>query len=730
MLKDAKWIKSAENEECGCCEFYKDIYVDKRVKKAELCISAMGMYKAFINGKPIGNELFTPYFTDYSSRLQYQTYDITDMITDKFQLSVICAEGWAVGKTWGRCNYHENISLIFSIDIIFEDNTAASYTSDGEVYVRTSQIVSSSIYDGENIDKTAEIRQLGNALYDEKVKTKLIPQEGESVVEQDIVMPVCVFKTPKGETVIDFGQNMSGYVEVTISGKYGDVIEISHAEVLDKDGNFYRDNLRSAKQSNKYVLSGQGMEVFKPTFTWQGFRYIRLDKFPFEEVDLTCFKAIAVYSDIKRTGSFVCGNPKINQLYHNVIWGQKSNFIDIPTDCPQRDERQGWTGDAQVFVRTAAINFDVEKFFKKWLKDLSADQRYDGAVQRVVPALNPDLAETGKTDISAAWGDAATICPWEIYRAYGNKDVLENQFDSMRRWVEYMHKAGPDEFLWLDGNHFGDWLAMDNKDGSYVGATPPDYIASAFFAYSTSLLVKAGKVLGYDMEEYEILYENIVKEFKKRFIKDGLPSSKTQTAYALALHFDLCVDRQKTADGLYKLIKDNGTKLTTGFVGTPYLLYALSDNGYTKTAFDLLLQEEFPSWLYSVNKGATTMWEHWDGIKEDGSFWSPDMNSFNHYAYGSVYSWIFETAGGVQITEDGAGYKKVILTPHTDRRIGFLKAGIQTKFGKLSSCWSYIDDNRVKFEFEIPEGVTADIVLPDRCCKNIKGGNYLFVVNT
>jgi len=729
MFKNSKWIKSPENKEEACYEFYIEFNSKKAVKSAELNITAMGMYRAYINGQRVGDELFTPYWTEYSKRLQYQTYDVTSLINKNTEVCIICAEGWAVGDirsggSW-RNHYADNISLKFVLNITYDDGTKAEIISDENIKVRTSEIMYSSIYNGETIDKTAEIRELGNALIDENVVTTIIPQQGEKVIEQDIIYPVKLIETPCGEMVIDFGQNLSGYVEVTARGHKGDTIKISHAEILDRDGNFYTANLRTAKQQNTYVLAGDGEETFKPVFTWQGFRYVRLDEYPFEEIDSNDFKAIVVYSDIKRTGDFVSGNQKINQLYHNIIWGQKGNFVDVPTDCPQRDERMGWTGDAQVFVRTAAINFDVEKFFTKWLADLAASQLDNGGIYWFVPTNNEQ--HKYPENVGAAWGDAATICPWEIYMAYGNKEILEKQYDSMKKWVDYIGNVTEEKFLWIGGKQFGDWLGMDNEDGSYQGATAKEYISSAFYAYSTFLFVKAGKVIGRDMSDYEELYENIVKTFKARFMKDGLPTSKTQTAYAIALYFNLCTDKEKTAKGLAELVKNNGNRLTTGFVGTPYLLHALSENGYSDVAFDLLMQEAFPSWLFSVNQGATTMWEHWDGVKEDGSFWEDRMNSFNHYAYGAVYDWIFGVAAGIKILEDGAGYKHVSIKPHTDKRLGFLKAGIETRYGRLSSYW-YCKDNETYFEFEIPNGVTAEITLPDGKGMTLGGGNYTMSV--
>ncbi len=727
MIHNAKWIKSPVNDEEACYIFCKEFDADKSVKKATLEISAMGMYRAYINEMRISDELFTPYWTEHKSRTQYQSYDVTDMLKAENKLCIEAAEGWAVGYIRSgaehRNHYARNISVIFALNIVFDDGTELCINSDESVEVKASQILRSSVYHGETVDGTAKVREIGRALVDNTVKTGLVPQIGEKVVEQDILYPVELIVTPKGEKVIDFGQNLAGYVEVHTKGNYGDRIVISHAEVLDKDGNFYTENLRTAKQQNTYILSGED-EVFKPTFSWQGFRYIRLDEYPFDEVKLADFKAIAVHSDIKRTGSFACGNEKINQLYHNIIWGQKCNFIDVPTDCPQRDERVGWTGDAQVFVRTAAINYDVEKFFEKWLLDLAAGQFESGGVQWECPSNNLNYEE----NVSSAWGDAATICPWEIYMAYGNKKILKNQFESMKKWVEYIHSFGEEEYLWLGGKQLGDWLAMDNLEAPdpRFGATPYDFISSAFFAYSTALLIKAGKVLGYDMSEYEELYKNIVKAFREKFIKDGIPTANTQTAYVLALRFGLTTDAEKTAKGLAKMLKDNGNKLTTGFVGTPHLLHALSENGYKDLAYDLLFQESVPSWLYQVNNGATTMWEHWDSIKEDGTFWPVSMNSFNHYAYGSVYDWIFGVSAGIQPLEDGAGYKHISIKPSSEKRLGFVKAGIETRFGKVSSYWYYKRD-KIHYEFDVPKGVTAEIILPDGTNQTVGGGRYIFV---
>lgn len=717
MKHNAIWIKApvpAANP-----IFYRNIEAVKDLKHAQLKISAIGMYTAYINGQRVGNEIFTPYWTEYKKRVQYQTYDVTNMLKSKNELCILCAEGWAVGNFgYENLNHYasNHISIIYELELTYEDSTVSVVRSDTSTLVKTSHIMYSQIYNGETIDYCAECEFLGNAK-PSSVNTMLVPQQGEPVKEQDRLRAERLIITPKGERVIDFGQNLSGYVEIRANGSRGDVISISHAEVLDKDGNFYTENLRAAKQKMTYVLSGNGTEILKPYFSWQGFRFIRINEFP-SDIDITDFTAVAVHSDIARTGYFDCGNEKINKLYSNIIWGQKSNYIDVPTDCPQRNERLGWTGDAQVFARTAAINFDVEKFYSKWLVDLALGQQPDGGVKGIVPMT----AVTQQPKLSAGWGDAAVICPWEIYLAYGNDEILRNQFNSIKAWIDYMHTAGSVEYLWIGGDHYGDWLASEG-DG-YEGSTSHDFIASAYFAYSTSLFIKAGKILGMNMHEYELLHKLLKAAFKRRFIKNGVPEEKTQTAYALAIQFDLC-DIEKTGAGLVNMIEQNGMRLSTGFIGTPYLLHALTKAGRTDIAYELLFQEHSPSWLYSVNHGATTVWEHWDGIKKDGSFCAPDMNSFNHYAFGAVYDWIFGVAAGVTVLDDGAGYSHIRIEPHPDKRMGYINASIKTKVGKLSVKWCYDGDN-VRYELEVPNGATAEVYFPDGSYGSLGYGRYEF----
>ena len=743
----AKWIRMPISLGQRPPAFKKECHVFKSVARATAKVSAYGVYDFFVNGKKVGDAFMTPGWTSYTSRVQYQTYDITGLLAGDTEFMIMTGKGWALSDMGFRREKlleTDKISVIADVEIEYVDGTTESIVTDDTWGVYTTEIIESEMYDGEFVDKTADVEYLGTAIVDQAPKPTLVAQVGELVREREVVYPSELIITPKGERVIDFGQNLAGYVEIKTNAGRGERIVITHAEVLDKDGNFYTDNLRSAKNCNRYVASGNG-DIFKPRFCFQGFRYVRLDEYPTDEVDINDFCAIVVYSDIKRTGHFSCGYDKLNRLYSNTIWGQKGNFIDVPTDCPQRDERLGWTGDAEVFCRTAAINFDVERFFRKWLGDVALEQSAEGGVAGIVPRIEHLCGRT-----SAAWGDAATVIPWEMYKAYGNVEMLRENYPMMKKWVEYMHNFGVEEYLWLGGKHFGDWLAMDAGYGIYIGATQNDFIASVFYAYSTSLLIKAGKVLGYDMSEYEELYIKVRARFRECFMKNGMPTylreyngslldlgierdkrpikDITQTAIVLILRFELCEEDEREAlvEKLCELIEENGGCMTTGFVGTPHILHALSDNGRAKEAFDLLLQEKAPSWLFSVNMGATTIWEHWDSVDENGNMWSTNMNSFNHYAYGSVFDWVYGNMLGIKICDDGAAYTKIELSPLTDKRIGFAEGSIETRQGRVASAWRYIGD-KVRYEFEIPENTMATIKINGSPDKTVKGGRYVFV---
>lgn len=718
MNLQANWIKTSIDIGNICPVFRRKWKQSKRVKEAELIITCLGVYEATINGKRIGNYVLAPGWTAYKKRLQYQIYSITSMLQDENEIRVTIGKGWFNSPMPGWEESEDKIqrknqknALIAEIHLTYEDGTTEIINTDEEWEWCESSVRFSEIYDGEVYDATFLPEKWSGAKITDWSKDILIEQEGEFILEQERIQARSVFTTPKGEVLVDFGQEITGYVEFKVNAKAGETVLIQHGEVLDTEGDFYNENYRSAKAEINYICS-EGEQTYHPHLTFLGFRYIKLVKFP-EEVKPENFTAIAVYSDIKKTGSLKCSDAKLNQLFSNIFWGQRGNFLDIPTDCPQRDERLGWTGDAQVFVKAASYNFDVERFFAKWLKDLSADQRENGAVGQVIPDYMPHNAP------SAAWGDAAAICPWQIYMTYGNKSILGNQFQSMKKWVDYITNTTKDQFLWTGGEHFGDWLGLDAPAGSYKGSTREDFIATAYYAYSTSLVVKAGKVLQRDVELYEELYQNILKKFRESF-----PDYRTQTEYTLAIWFELTQDLQKAADQLAKMIKDCGSKLQTGFVGTPYLLHVLSKYGHEQLAYDLLLRQEYPSWLYAVNKGATTIWEHWDGIMEDGSFWSEDMNSFNHYAYGAVADWIYEEAAGIHTIETYPGFEKIIIEPKPDKRIQWLEASIDTRHGKILTRWDNEEDG-IKYTISTP--VQASIII-NGVEQKVEPGHYNFRV--
>lgn len=712
----AKWIQSSEKTGDVCPVFSKVWKEEKEICHAVLCVTSLGVYEAVLNGARVGQFVLAPGWTSYGKRLQVQSYDVTELLSRDNTLEVTVGKGWYASPMPGWADFPDKIArtlrstgLFAELTVQYRDGTKGHIISDESWMWRESPIRFSEIYDGETYDAGFEDRELRPVKCFDGPDETLIPQEGEEIRERERVLAKSVFRSPAGETIVDFGQEVTGYVEFAVNAKAGDRIRVLHGEVLDQDGNFYNGNYRSAKAEINYTCR-EGYQVWHPHLTFFGFRYLKLADFP-GRPSPEQFTAIAVYSDIRKTGSVRCGHEGINQLISNIFWGQKGNFLDVPTDCPQRDERLGWTGDAEVFVRAASYNYDVERFFSKWLRDLAADQRPDGSVGSVVPDYLPE------DEPSAAWGDAAVICPWQIYQTYGNPKILREQFASMKGWVDYITHATTEEYLWTGGRHFGDWLGLDAPTGSYKGSTREDFIASAFYAYSTELLIKAGQILGENMSSYYMLHKHIVEAFQRKF-----PDCRTQTEHVLAVQFRLSADPQKTADSLAELIRKDGVQMKTGFVGTPYLLHALSDYGHAELAYSLLLREDYPSWLYSVNKGATTVWEHWDGIMENGEFWSTDMNSFNHYAYGSVIDWIYEKAAGIRHEESCPGFSEAVIEPHPDRRLGWMEAELATRNGKIQSRW---DCQGMVVRYEVETEVPA-LVKIGNVQKRVLPGSYVF----
>ncbi|MDP4132859.1 MAG: family 78 glycoside hydrolase catalytic domain [Bacillota bacterium] len=719
MIKEADWITpSATYEDHAAVVYFKDFKAKGKITEAKLYTTCLGVYEAKLNGERISNYYLAPGWTAYHSRLQYQEYDVTKMLKGTNKLEIEVGDGWIRGRVAMKVpKFLKTPSAVLaSLYIKYDDGTEENIITDETWNTKRSNISFNELYDGETCDANFKDTKPEKAKLLKWSKSILIPQEGEFITEHERLKPILI-TAPNGEKILDFGQNMTGYVEIELDAKVGDRVILDCGEVLDADGNFYRDNYRSALAKIDYTCC-DGHNVYKPRLTFYGFRYLRVLKYP-GKIDPSSFTGICVYSDIKKTGHLECSNKLLNRLFDNIFWGQKDNYLDIPTDCPQRDERNGWAGDAQVFTRTASYNYDVYKFFDKWLQDMAAEQHKDGEVFQFAPRGTMTYKDIMSLPYqnSAAWGDAATICPWEIYMTYGNIEILKKNYKMMSGWVDYITGATKDKYLWTGHFHYGDWLGVDAPEGSYEGKSNKELIATAYYAYSTSLVIKAGKLLKKDVSKYEELYKNIVKAFRKTF-----PSYQTQTEHAIALHFDLAKDKKSTADSLAKMVKENGNKLTTGFVGTPCLLHALSENGYADVAYSLLLQEEYPSWLFSVRMGATTIWEHWDGKKEDGSFWSEKMNSFNHYAYGAVADWVYGVAAGINRVEEAPGFKEIVIKPVPDKRLSWLEASIDTRCGVVSSKWVYEGD-KVRYEITTPSPAT--IVIEGKTYK-VGKGTYIF----
>jgi alpha-L-rhamnosidase len=725
-LWTASWI-TMENEKAfdgskPAHYLRKEFTTSKKIKSARVYVSALGLYELYINGKKVGDELFTPGWTSYNKRVQYQTYDVTSMLQSKNSIGAMLGDGWYRGNIgWQnqRNYYGEKLALIAQLHINYTDGTGEIIETNGSWKATTGPILTSDIYNGETYDARLEMPGWKSAGFDDSKwgktavhnysKAHLIAPQGPPVKAIEEITPVKIFITPKGETVLDMGQNMVGWVRLKVSGKKGNTVTMKFAEVLDKEGNFYTANLRAAKVTNTFTLKGEGEEIYEPVFTFHGFRFVQLIDFP-GTPKTENITGIVIHSAMEPTGTFVCSEPLINQLQHNIQWGQKGNFLDVPTDCPQRDERMGWTGDAQVFAPTASFNFNTAGFYTKWVKDVAADQLPDGKVPHVIP----DVLKGGGG--STAWADAALIVPWTTYLAYDDKRILEVQYPSMVKWVEYMKSRAGDDHLWTGDAHFGDWLAFASTRSDYTGATTEkDLIATAYYSYSSGLLAKIAKIIGKndDAAKYAELSEKIKKAFVNEFVApSGRLVSHTQTAYLLAIAFDLLPENLVPKAANYLAEDVNKFKhLTTGFVGTPLLCNTLSATGHEDLAFMLFNRKEYPGWLYPVTQGATTIWERWDGQKPDGTFQDVGMNSFNHYAYGAIGEWLYTYVAGIQIDNENPGYKHFFLAPHPGGGLTNANATFKSIHGEIKSAWK-IENGNMVYEVKIPANTTATVTLP------------------
>jgi alpha-L-rhamnosidase len=727
LLKPSDWkgtwiepqtTADAKAEE-PCQMVRKSFKLRKEVRSARLYITAHGLYELEVNGEKPNNWLFTPGWTSYNKHLQYQTYDLTTMLRKGDNaIGVTLGNGWYRGDIgWSRQRnlYGSQTGVLAQLEVVYSDGSRAMILTDKSWRYHDSPILLSEIYHGEKYDARLQIpgwTQPGFLDHSWKpVATKNYPKENLAaqsappVSRMAELTPVKIFTAPNGDTLVDMGQNMVGWVQLRVTGNPGRKITLRHAEVLDKSGNMYFDNFRAAKQIIEYTLFSDQEEVYEPHFSFQGFRFVKVSGFP-KMPDIENITGIVVHSDMNPAGEFACSDPMINQLQHNIQWGLMGNFLDVPTDCPQRDERLGWTGDAQVFAPTACFNRDAATFYTKWLKDMAFDQFPDGRIPHVIPDILKDAGSTG-------WADAAVIVPWTLYREYGDIRILEQQYESMKAWVNYMKTKAGSTFLWNNGEHFGDWLAFASDRSDYTGATTDkDLIATAYFAWSTKLLGKIAAILNKeeDVETYRELFNNVRGAFQKEFVTpNGRLSSNTQTAYVLALNFGLVPDYQRdsVAARLAHDVKSFG-HITAGFIGSSLVNPVLSDFGYHDLAYMLLMRKEYPGYLYPITKGATTIWERWDGIKPDGSFQDPGMNSFNHYAYGAIGNWMYTRTAGIQQDPEVPGYKKFLIRPVPGGGLSWVRAEHQSMYGLIKSDWKR-ENNQLKMHITIPVNTTADV---------------------
>ncbi|HHY81168.1 MAG TPA: family 78 glycoside hydrolase catalytic domain [Clostridiales bacterium] len=710
----------------------KSFSLDGEIASARAYVCGLGLYELEINGRKAGEEYLTPYCNAYDKWIQYQTYDVTDLLKPGLNaIGAMLGEGWYMGRFGFGENqgniYGDTMAFICELIVTYKDGRTVTIATDDTWKAAAGPIISSSIYDGEVFDANRQIpgwsqpdfndsswsgTRLIDIGYDRLQARRSLP-----VNIMDELKPREVIITPKGEKVLDMGQNMVGWVRFKVNAPKGSEIVLYHGEAL-QDGCFSRENLRSAKAEYHYISDGKPAEV-RPHFTFYGFRYVKVEGWN-GEVNPDDFTGCVLHSNMERTGWIETSNPLVNRLFLNAFWGQKGNFLDVPTDCPQRDERMGWTGDANVFSGTACFNMDADAFYHKYLYDLALEQKEENGR---VPHVVPKTSLTGEPGVhphggSSAWGDAATVIPWNVYLHYGDKAILEQQLESMKAWVDWIRSKDDGSRLWNTGFHFGDWLALDGPGGyNPFGGTPTDLIATAFYAYSARLVAKAAKMLGKEdiAREYQTLADEVKKAFQNEFLTPrGRLAADNQTAYVLALFMDLVPDifRKRLADTLNKRLEENEYHLKTGFVGTPYLCRVLSENGYNDTAYRLLLNEDYPGWLYEVKMGATTVWERWNSLLPDGKFGELGMNSLNHYAYGSIVEWMYRNMCGINPVEDCPGFRKVRLAPQPNKRLQWAKAVLDSAAGRFESSWK-IEENMLCYTFVIPFDTTAEVFLPD-----------------
>ncbi len=700
--------------------------VRKPVARARVYASALGLYRLHVNGTPVGDARFAPGWTDYRTRVQYETYDVTGLIRSDGEnaIGVVVADGWYAGRVgiYGPSYYGHWPEALLELHLTYEDGEVETVVTDTSWRAAYGPYLLADLFFGETYDTQKELGGWSAAGFDDGgweparagrgTGGRLVARYAEPVrvIEE---LPALERTEPEpGRYIFDLGQNMVGVVRLRVQGPAGTRVTIRHGEMLEADGTLHTANLRSAKATDTYVLRGGGEEVYEPTFTFHGFRYVELAGYP-GEPPLDAVTGVVLASATPETGSFRCSHELVNRLQENIRWGQRSNFLEVPTDCPQRDERLGWMGDAQIFVRTACFNADVAAFFTKWMNDVTDAQSPQGAFPDIAPLIDVKQGIHPNMDFSAgdpAWGDAGVIVPWTIHSWFGDRRILETNLEAMKRWVAYIHEANPD-LLWRErtGYGYGDWVSIDEQ-------TPLEVVSTAFFAHSTDLVARSARVLGRaaEAEEHARLHERIREAFITAFVDDhGRVHGDTQTAYILALRFGLLPDerREEAVSHLVARLRDRGWRLATGFVGVAHLLPVLTDAGRVDVAYRLLEQQGCPSWLYPVLNGATTIWERWDAWTHEHGFHESSMNSFNHYAFGSVGEWLYAVVGGIELDPDRPGYEHVVIRPRPGGSITWAETAYTSIRGPISCAWRRSSD-AVDLDVEIPANVRATVHVP------------------
>ncbi|MBE6936326.1 MAG: alfa-L-rhamnosidase RamA [Ruminococcaceae bacterium] len=728
--------------------FTKSFRTTKPVASARLYLCGLGLYEAYLGGEKVGEEFLAPFFTSYQHHVQYQTYDVTALLSEQSELSVMLGRGWYHGRfcfgDFSEKIYGDTMQLIAELRVLYEDGTEDVIATDESWQCTHAPILESSIYDGETYAPGTLPGEPVPAIPAAAPAGALRARLSLPVIRQEAFPEYRLLHTPAGELVLDFGQEITGWVEFDADLPAGREIHFDYGELLQNDC-FYNGNLRTALAAYTYISDGKARHV-RPFFTFYGFRYVRITGMTEEEICAAKFTAYAVYSALDSTASIETSHDKVNRLIQNAVWSQKGNFLDVPTDCPQRDERMGWTGDAEVFASTAAYNMDTAAFYRKYLYDMSLEQQdLSGSIPYVVPdVLIARHRAAGKRveDIvsdpalghgSCAWGDAATIIPWTVYQYYGDPTLLEEAFPMMCGWVDYIGRQIQENcgggYLWSCGFHFGDWLALDNPgstEDDRLGGTDNVYVATAYYYRSADLTARAARVLGHEAEaaHYAELAEKIREAFRAEYYTaTGRLAMPTQTAHAIALQFGLAPEeyRERMVRDLKARLDARHIHLDTGFVGTSMLCDVLSRHGLSEYAHTLLLNEDFPSWLYEVNMGATTIWERWDSVLPDGSISDTGMNSMNHYSYGAVLGWMYRSMAGLNFAEDGYGWKRAELRPETDARFDYVTAHYDSAAGRWESSWQREGD-RMIYRVTVPFDAEAGFRLPaGQCLATVNG---------